>query len=386
MKVLFYLPVVTPWWFEAIIVPMLRALHKDGAPVELHVMIAPMWRGTGIEAEHLLIAADLTAVHWHVIDEGEPDQFRLVGAEVPGLLDLVAAIAPDVTLARAADCAIARQFPGIVRFIMEGAAPPFASDPRWVVLDAEPFPQAIVPPEAAALADDCARRLRPAWDLAARHAPGGTRSALRNLIGLPGDRPVLAVPLQYEHPENYFLSLAAFPDGIAMLEHLLAATDDDVLLAVTDHPLNRRHVDRQALSAFIARHTDRVVDCTGWQASDRLARCADALVADLSKCWSLAAFHGLPLVDIARKPAAPWLRAAAGAEAFAIDALHAPDRAEAERWFAWHLATRIIDPARLTLDSLVRAVDGQADEADIAANLTRVMAAQIERAQQEAAA
>ena len=108
MRILFYLPIVTPWWFENIVVPMLRALRGgERAPAELHVMIAPMWRGTGIEAGHLAAAADLADVHWHVVDEGEPDQFRLAGGEVPGLLDRVAAIAPDLTLARSADVAIA---------------------------------------------------------------------------------------------------------------------------------------------------------------------------------------------------------------------------------------------------------------------------------------
>jgi hypothetical protein len=391
LRILFYLPVVTPWWFQEIIVPMLRALHGAAEPVELHVMIAPTWRGTGLEANHLWAASDLTSVQWHVIDEGEPDQFRLAGAEVPGLLDLVAAIDPDVTLARSADIAIARQFPGVVRFIMEGGAPPFASDQRWIVLDEEPFTGSVLPTGMTGLADDCARRLRPAWDLAARQAPGGTRAALRNLMGLPAGRPVLALPLNYEHPENYFLTLAAYPDGISMIEGLLAAIDDDVVLAVTDHPLNRRHVDRGALDAFLAQHAGRVIDCTGKGGTDRLAICADAMLADLGKSWSLAAFNTMPLVDIGRHTLAPWLRAVPGISALNTDrlaagSLAAADQTDARRWFGWHLGTRIIDPRQLTLGRLERAIAQQASDADIAGNLSMVLAHQLARADQEAAA
>lgn len=384
MRVLFYLPVVTPWWFGAVIVPMLRTLQAERA--ELHVMIAPLWQGTGIEAEHLSAAADLTQVHWHIVEDDEPARFRQAGAEVPGLLDLVASIDPDVTLARSADIAIAQQFPGPVRFIMEAAAPPFASDQRWIILDEEPFTQSNLPESARDLADACAQGLRPAWDLAARQAPGGARPALRGLMGLPSDRPVLALPLHYEHPENFFLSFAAFPDGIAAIEHILSVTDDDVVLAVTDHPLNALYVDRTALNACLAHNTGRVIECSGPQATERLALCADAMIADLSKSWSLAAFHGQPLVSIASRPAADWLRAAPGLRAFGPRNLTAPDPGDTQRWFGWHLATRVIDPGLLTLGRLERALACQANDEDIAGNIAMVHAWQTERADREAAA
>jgi hypothetical protein len=381
MRILFYLPVITPWWFESIIAPMLRALQSGRPAVDLHVMIAPMWRGTGIEAQHLMAAADLAEVHWHVIDQADPEQFRLAGAEVPGLVDLVDEIGPDLTLARSADIATTRHFPGLVRFIMEAGAPPFASDQRWIVLDEEPFTQSALAADDGGLAENCARRLTPAWDLAARDAPGGTRTALRNLMGLPLDRPVLAVPLHYEHHENYFLSLAAFPDGEAMIEGLLAATCEDVVLAVTDHPLNRLHVDRHSVDECMARHAGRVVDCTGWRATDRLALCADAMVADLSKSWSLAAFHGLPLLEVARRPLSPWLKAVRD-----LGALAPPEPGATRRWFGRHLGARVIDPLQLTPDRLLRVIEGQPSDEDVAGNIAMVLAWQVERADREAAA
>jgi hypothetical protein len=386
MKILFYLPVVTPWWFEAIVVPMLRTLQAGPAAVELHVMVAPLWRNTGIRGEHLAQAADLTEVQWHVIDEGAPDRFRLAGADVPGLLDLVAAIDPDVTLARSADFAIARQFPGIVRFIMEAGAPPFASDPSWIILEEEPFVQADLPAGAASLADDCVEYLRPAWDLAVRHAPCGTRAVLRGAMGLPVDRTLLAVPLHYEHEENFFLRHAAFPDGVAMIEGLLAALDDEAALAITDHPLNHMHVGRRTLDECLSRHAGRVIECTGPRATERLALCADAMVADLSKSWSLAAFHGLPLIDIGGRMRAGWIGAVPGLPTFAARDLIEPDPAGTRRWFGWHLGTRIIDPGMLSLDRLQRTIDQRPSDADIAGNVAMVTAHQLAFAEQAAAA
>jgi hypothetical protein len=237
MRILFYLPVVTPWWFREVITPMLRALHRGGGAVELHVMVAPLWRNTGLQPDDLLPAADLDeAVHWHIIDQGEPEQFRLSGAEVPGLLDQVNRIDPDITLARSADFAISRQFPGVVRYIMEGAAPPFGTDPEHVVLDERPFAPAEVPAHAATLADAIAERLRPSRDLVQRRPSAGAPAMLRERLGLPSDRRVVAIPLQYAHEENFFLHHAGFPDGLALIGRLLAELDESVVLAFVDHP------------------------------------------------------------------------------------------------------------------------------------------------------
>lgn len=389
MRILFYLPVITPWWFDAIIVPMLRTLHSETAPVDLHVMVAPLWRNTGIDADQLFAVADLPAIQWHIVDEGEPEQFRQDSTTVPGLLDRIAAIDPDVTLARSSDFAISRHFPGIVRFIMEGDAPPFASIMRGVVLEETPFAAAIVPASAAALADCYAERLQTIWELTERHAHIGTRTTLRERLGLPQDRPVLAVPLLYEHEENYFLDHAAYPDGIALIEALLATVDDGILLAIADHPLNAaqlphpRRRNRAALEACLAPHRERMIDCTGSRATEMLAVAADAMVADLSKSWTLAAFHGAPLVDIARRPVAEWLNAVPGMAALpaalASGRLAAPDRAAARRWFGWHLGARIFRPGDLTAERLLRCIAHCPSESDIAGNLDMVLAQQQTR-------
>ncbi len=44
MHVLFYLPVVTPWWFDNIVAPLIRAAASDA---RVSVLVPPLWRGTG---------------------------------------------------------------------------------------------------------------------------------------------------------------------------------------------------------------------------------------------------------------------------------------------------------------------------------------------------
>lgn len=380
MKILFYLPVVTPWWFDAIIAPMLRGLHGDA---ELHVMVAPLWRNCGVEAEQLAPLADLDGIAWHVIDEGDPADFRIDARKVAGLLDLVAEIAPDLTLARSADFATPALFPGTVRYIMEGAAPPFETDPRWVVLDDRPFRHGLMPDSATGLAEQCADVLEDAWRNVAAHVADAADD-WRERFGLPAGRPVVAVPLQYEHEENFFLAHAAHPSGIDLVRHLLGRFDEEVVLAITDHPLNKRHLDRSGLAAFVAEQGERAWLCTAEDtvlgATTLLAAGADAMVIDQSKTWSLAAFCGTPMLRAGTGPIAEWLHAPplGAMPTTGARGLRRPDSAAARRWFGWHLGTRIIDPATLNLDLLVAQVAGQPDPAMVAANLDRVHLAQWE--------
>jgi hypothetical protein len=234
-----------------------------------------------------------------------------------------------------------------------------------------------MPAAAADLGEAGARRLQPAWDRIERAAARRTRAGL----GLPEDRPVLVVPLQYEHEENLFLTHAAFPRGAALIGHLLANLPPDVLLAVTDHPLNRLHagdpasplhVARREVEGLIAAHPDRALLHPADGATDMLVPLADAVLADLSKTWAIAAFHGTPLVRLGERPLAHWLHALPGLEPLSRwsgrPALSGPDRMAARRWFGWHFGARLLDPALLTPERLQRAVTGQPSEGDVLAN------------------
>ncbi len=50
MKIMFYLPVVTPWWFVNIITPLIRSAARDA---EVFVLVPPRWRNTGIGPDEL---------------------------------------------------------------------------------------------------------------------------------------------------------------------------------------------------------------------------------------------------------------------------------------------------------------------------------------------
>jgi hypothetical protein len=371
MRLLFYLPAVTNWWFEHIIVPTMRRLHETPS-VELHVMIAPIWRGTGVDGDSLWAARDLDRVHWHIIDDADPDLFLDTGHAVPGLLDLVAQIDPALTLARSADFATPRRFPGVVRYIMEGDASPFVDRQRRLVIESTPFFHGAMTTDAT-LAERCARLMQPSWDLVQAGAMTDRRDELRAQLVLPLDRRVVALPLLYEHTENLFLRHAAFPTGIAAIEAVISALPEDTVLAVTDHPLNLRFVDRSALNACIARHADRIVLCRQPNATEMLAASADAMIVDLSKSWSVAAYYGTPIVHVGTLPLADWLRPLRGLNtlraALSADALTTSDPASARRWFGWHFAARSFYPGTLDLDQLLRKVDEQISDAEIAENL-----------------
>lgn len=369
MRILFYLPVVTRWWFNEIIGPMLRTLH-GGA--ELHVMVAPLWRSTGIDAQDLAPLMDADAIVWHIVDPEDPALFRTDGAAVPGLLDLVRGIAPDLTLCRSAEQVTPAQFPGEVRFLMEGGAAPFDTDQRWIVLERSLFAYGHMTEAEFALASSALPALAPLWSRGQRHLAQAPKRDWRVNFDLPRDRPILAVPLQYEHEEDFFIEHSAFPRAVDLLAHLFATVDEDVFLAVTDHPLNRVHVDRSAVAALIAAHPDRARMCVAdelpFGATGLLATHADAMLVDQSKCWTLAAFAETPILHIGNAPLASWL-AASRDIGQQPSGFTRPDGGYARQWFAWHLGGRLFDSTCFTLDELMARVAGIADASSIAAKL-----------------
>lgn len=373
MKILFYLPVITPWWFAEIIAPMLRTLHGQA---ELHVMVAPMWRGTGIEGHHLDMVADLPGIHWHVVEDNDPAPFRRNGQAVEGLLEAVHAIAPDLTLCRSADQATPARFPGCIRYIMEGGAAPFQTDLHWIVLEPSLFDYGAMPDGAADAGARIADTLAPLFRRAEHQLTVEPPFGWRAHFGIPQDRPVLLVPLQYEHEEDFFIERSAFPRGVDLIRHLIAATDDSVFLAVTDHPLNRRYVDRSAVDAVIAAHPDRARLCLGTDlplgVTGMIAGRADAMLVDQSKSWSLAAFHGTPIVHVGTSRLTDWMNA--GRDLACVPGrMGAPDKTAARQWFGWHLGTRLLEPRDFTFADLMARVSGTWDDATIAAGLDRMV-------------
>ena len=83
-------------------------------------------------------------------------------------------------------------------------------------------------------------------------------------------------------------------------------------------------------------------------------RYCDGMIFGLSKCFTTAAFLGRPMLRLSKFETGDWLGAHTELPAF-VDALRAgtaraPSKADALRWFAFHHANTIIDPANLDLD------------------------------------
>lgn len=358
MHVLFYLPVVTPWWFDNIVAPLIRAAARDA---QVSVMVPPLWRGTGIGPAQLAACADLDSVDWYILDGDDHPRLRVSAAGEDELFALIDRIDPDITLCRSADLDSAARFPGIVRFIMEGAAPPFATDPTAAWLAETLFDHAMMPaldPTTRARLD---ATFRPQWDAAHARFADMDRQSLLAATGLPGDKRLIALPLEYEHPEMFFGQHNVFADNIALLDHVAEQLDDDSVLAVTNHPLNELHCDNGPLLATIAAHGGKVhlVRATGvpGDATMLLAKHCAGMVVGNSKSFGGCAFFGTPMLRLSRFRTGAWMH---GYDSFATFAValrdgtaRAADPADALSWFAFHLLDRMFDPADPDLDTAV---------------------------------
>jgi hypothetical protein len=367
MKIAFYLPVVTPWWFDNIVAPLIDRLAQEA---EVHVLVPPLWCGTGIGPEQLPSVSAADRVEWHILDGADHPRLRAGGDGFDDLIGLVHEIDPDLVLCRSADLELPRRFPGKVRYIMEAAFPPFPSRTEWLVLREHPFDHCMVPDLGAADRDGLRAGFDPVWSAIRRTVDDQAADEdVRKSAG--SDEIVLSLPLEYEHEENFFGIHRPYADNAALVSALAEAVDDDVQLAVTDHPLNLLHCDRTALDAAVARHMDRVRMVSPRRAVDRptlpVVRASDGMIVSNSKVISIAAFLGKPILRLSNHATGPWLNAYSDLRTF-LGALregapNLPSQDEAKTFFAFHAANNIIDltheetDARLILDMVETPVD-----------------------------
>lgn len=387
MRILFYLPVITPWWFDHIVAPLIRCVAGTH---EVHVLAPVPWQGTGIGPRELEMAADMPEVNWHIVDGDGHPTMRTEPADRAGIIAFVRGLAPDYVLCRSADCETVRGFPGVVRHIMEGGAPPLAIPADWIVLQEEPFDHGLLPPlddDQRALLD---RLIAPLWESLWRANAGC--APLRSWLPLPADQPLLALPLEYEHEENFFLMhrVGATPNH-RLIDELAERIDDRFLVAVTNHPLNEHYIDNSALEgAIAARPRMRLIAGTspdGENATMALARGADGVLIGDSKVYALAGFFGTPLLRQSRFRTGAWLNAYADLATFLADVAagtaRRPDQAAARTWFAFHVANNLVDPddPALTASDLLARLDRPVDPARWAegfARLEAVLAAPVQ--------
>jgi hypothetical protein len=351
MRVVFYLPVVTSWWFDCVVEPLIRVMARD---CEVHVLAPAPWRGTGIGERELARCADLADVRWAIMDGDDHPSTRTVPEAREDIVGYVRSLAPDLVLCRSADYDILRDFPGTVRLLMEGRLEPFATPPGWIAFQDRPFDHGVLPAlsdgERAALV----RLIEPAWArLEARHAGrAGEREAVFARCGIAGGGPVLLVPLEYEGEENFFgIHRAGAASNVETVRALAAKVGPGFTLALTNHPLNDLNVDSAPLLSAVA-GLDNVVlapPTIGTEpATIALARHCDALVLGDSKTWSLGAFLGKPMLRQSRFESGGWLNLYSEFDAFlpavAGGAAKAAAREDAMLWFGFHLANELIAP------------------------------------------
>ncbi len=350
MRVMFYLPVVTPWWFENIVVHLIRRLAQAH---EVHVLIAPMWSGTGIGPRHFHLLEGLAYVHWHVLDGADHALLRTDASDVDELAEFAAFINPDLTLCRSADIKTPRRFPGEVRYIMEAGAPPFETGANRVILTHTLFDYGELPafPDEQeqwldALADQLFAAKLPRWECAGR-------DELMQAAGLEEGRALVGLPLEYEHEENFFWQHLPYPDNATLIREVAAQLDDDTRLLVTNHPLNDLYGDNSAIEETIAALEGKAAlvphEAVTGSATHAIARHADAVVIGNSKSWCLCAVAGTTVIRLSDFATGDWLNAYASIPDWLADLEvgrpRQPDAIKARRWFAFHMVNRVFDPA-----------------------------------------
>lgn len=356
MRILFYLPVATPWWFRRILAPLIRAASRGA---EVHVMVPPLWQNTGVTPSEIALLGDLDQIRWHILSDPAHPRLRTPSPDNAVIADLVRAIAPDYTLCRSADLATPALFPGIVRHVMEGAAPPFATSDETVQLNATPFELGILPDLTGAQAERLDAAFAPLWQAARTAIATRDDAAFRRDARLPARGQIVALPLEYEHPEMFFRLHDRYPGNAALLRMLVPLLGTDMTLAATHHPLSVRNVDLIPLTAWIEAQQGRVrivkPDPQFGAATMRLIAHADAAIVGNSKCGTAMAFHGVPTARLSRFRSAPWMRHYPTAEALiaalAAGRAEAPSERDTRRWFAHHLFDTAFDATDPALDA-----------------------------------
>ncbi|KTF70807.1 hypothetical protein ACNFJ7_15615 [Sphingomonas sp. HT-1] len=360
-RVLFYLPMVTNWWFVHIVEPLIRRVASGH---EVHILAPAPWRGTGIGADELARCADLAEVRWYIMDGADHPSTRTVPEDAEGLIGFVRDLAPDFVLCRTADFDTVRHFPGIVRLLMEGRFEPFAPPPRWILLADRPHDYGALAPLAPAEEARLDAMLAPAWHrLQQRLAPPpDERLALFARLGIPADRPLVLLPLECEMDDNFFLAHRLSPrPNAALVRHVSAQLGDRFTLAVTNHPLNDAHVDAGPLIEAIGDCDNAVLlpPAIGPLAATlAIARHADGMLVGDSKTFALAAFFGVPIHRHSQFASGSWLNAYAELPPFLADiaagTARRPDPELARRWFAQYLLNDAVDPLDADDDLLAR--------------------------------
>lgn len=342
MRILFYLPLARGWMIENVLGPMIAKL----APLaEVHVMLPPAWIERFAMADDLALATWRSSVCWHPLQD-EPDA---TNGPAPGTLDAVAAIAPDHCLCRSIDPTLPRYLPGKVRYVMEASAPPFRLPTHWVSLQPQIFDHGLMPSLASEERATLTALIAPTWVAIEQENRPDPEWRVRH--NLPDDRSIVALPLDYEHADNFFGMHRSIRPNAALVADLVDRIDARIFIAITDHPLNVRRVDQANLVAALASRAEKalLMRCsTRSDVTNALAQHADGMIIGDSKSFATAAFYSTPLLRFSKFASGAWLQAYNNLNDFATDIAsgkaRAADRRDAMVWFSHYLAAEAFAP------------------------------------------
>jgi hypothetical protein len=348
MKILFYLPLARGWMLENVIAPMIAKLS---ALADVHVMLPSTWMEKYSDASSSPSMAWSRDVEWHWLDSDRSglDALDTEGPS-PEILAAVRAIGPDHCLCRSADPSLPGRLPGQVRYIMEASAPPFFLPKHWISLQPQIFDHGLIPDLPAKDRAALTELIAADWAEIERSHPRDPSWRARH--GLPPDRRIVAVPLEYDHPDNLFSVHRRLRPNPVLVAALADRARAPLFLAITDHPLNERFVDNRDLIETIDARPDmaRLLSpgTVAGGITTSLAQHADGMIVGDSKSFAAAAFFGTPLLRLSKFASGPWLRAYSDLDRFTEDLAAgegaAARRDEAMLWFAFYLANEVFAP------------------------------------------
>lgn len=371
MRILFYLPVVTEYWFRNIILPMIQTAAQEA---EVHIVAPPgPWQLTGITETMLQACVDMPGLQWHILDGEHHPSYRTRPTQQADFVEFVHQINPDYTFCRSADVETPAMFPGKVRFVMEATFMPLVPDHmpfhEWVMIHDGPglFDHGLMPQLSDTQRTRFREHVQPIWNRYVEREIDcpSVRNAYLAEAGLPRNRKIIAVPLEYDGPENFFNVLHGIgKPNDELVAELAEQIDDDSILAVTVHPIQQvRHPETSRRIAHMDPAKVRIVRGPGLRnqlTSWLLHHCDGAIVQD-SKSIMNAAFFEKPVLRLSKFTTADWVNAYDDIASFMTDiragTARTASRDDAMVWLGYHHANQALAASELPSKSLAALLD-----------------------------
>lgn len=303
MKILFYLPSVTPWWLDNVINPVILELKKY---FSVSVIVPYFHNGTGVIKDHCATMDQNPDVDWHIIDQQSYPSLRTPVGHSEEIIRLVNSIGADFTLCRTVDTSTPQFFVGRVSYIMEVGYPPLRYPFACSISNEPLFAIGCMPRLDGSTIAELRSLLEQPWlqmrENFSRLNTLVPRASYLERYGLPADKVIIAVPLEYEHVENDFLQYRPYRNNISLINFLLGQFDERFFFAITNHPLNILYSDQTAIQKLVEAqpHRAKLIDSPKIDlgATDILFNYCDGVIVENSKSIYSALFSSKPILRL----------------------------------------------------------------------------------------